>query len=606
MNSAVIIVHHNKPSPNDIRLKNLAEFLGLTCMTLDASNLHAELDRATDSSLCILMSARTAFEWWRNEPLNHEAAIERLRRKTRSLFVYGCAPSPDTSSILATLTDGVISDVQRFDQASFSYDVTSSHPKLTREFSGLSFGPIRNQADFGFVCSSASANLSSLVSICGLPFWALSVTGGCSTFLLASYEVVDIKEKINNSLDVVTYFSRLLPAAMFLKWALPNRCWHNRHRFANFIIDDPLLKESYGYLNYEDLLRRMDRNDFATTIAFIPWNYRRTQSEIAQLFRDRPDRLALCIHGCDHSDAEFATQDLADLNRRVHLASSRMNSHRASTGLAHSLVMVFPQGKFSPESLKVLKSNNYLAAVNSDATPSSLTMGQDLTISDFLEPAIVRYGGFPLYLRRYPGSLERFAFDLFFEKPLLLVEHQNYFKDTCRNLIDFVARLNSFGLEWQDLNKILQTSYLEREISYQTTECRIYTNLQVIENRSNSDRSFIVTKRHADDVPIDDILVNGQPVNFNVVDNTIEFTITVPKHASANVDILYRDILPCDKRRRSFSAAGRVWTRRMLSEFRDNYLCKSDFMLATARAVHQRLLRDRTQRRDLSAQNNGG
>jgi hypothetical protein len=384
---------------------------------------------------------------------------------------------------------------------------------------------------------------------------------------------------------------------MFLKSVFKKRCWHNKHRWANFIIDDPLLRQSYGYLNYSDLVLKMDQSNFATTIAFIPWNYRRTESAVAQLLRNRPDRFSLCVHGCDHTNAEFGTTDVGALNCRVHLASNRMNAHRARTGLLHSDIMVFPQGKFSAEALKVLKSNNYLAAVNSGARSSSLAVNHNLTIGDFLELAIIRYGGFPLFLRRYPGPLEGFAFDLFFGRPLLVVEHHTYLKDRGKSLVEFIARLNTFGgLEWSGLNNILMKTYLERDVSDQTTECKLYTNSQIIENHDARDRTFILMKSHTDAVPIEHVLINGQTADFTVAGNFVQLAATIPAHASISVNIVYRDVLPCDQPQRSFRRATRVWTRRILSEFRDNFLCKSDFLLASTQAVNHRLRDERATR----------
>jgi len=88
-------------------------------------------------------------------------------------------------------------------------------------------------------------------------------------------------------------------------------------------------------------------------------------------------------------------------------------------------VMVFPQGKFSSVSLGILKSHNYLAAVNSTSMPYDLPDSHGLTLADLLAPAVSRYGDFPLFMRRYPGNLADFAFDLFLGKPALLVEHHD-------------------------------------------------------------------------------------------------------------------------------------------------------------------------------------
>jgi len=570
MTSEATVLQYNKQSPSDVRLRKLAEFLGVRCKTLDASRLDAEFEQTPNHGLCILVSAGTISAWG-HDSTKQRTAINRLRQKSRFLFVYGFAPDNNTTSIAASLSDGQISNLRRFDRDDFDYEVACSHPHFTREFSGLSFGPMQSQIDFGFVCSSSSGGLCSLVSIAGLPFLAALEKDGCTTFLLACKDIVDIQEKTDGNIDVASYFSRLLPPAMFLKSVFKNHCWRTRQRFANFIIDDPLLKYTYGYLNYKDLVAMMDKSDFATTIAFIPWNYKRTESAIAKLFRERSERLSLCVHGCDHTNAEFASTDVGALNCKVRIASNRMNAHRDSTGLAHSQVMVFPQGRFSPEALKVLKCNNYLAAVNSSAMPTPA--GEcDLCVGDFLDLAITRYAGFSLFLRRYPGRLEGFAFDLFFGKPLLVVEHHAYLKDGGRNLVEFIAQLNSFGgLQWKGLNEIFPKTYLEREMSAHTTECRLYVNHHVIDNHDAWDRTFIMSKPHVDDAPIENVFLNDKTADFVIAGNSIEFAVTIPAQTSTKVDIVYKNVFPCNEPQRDFETASRVWVRRILSEFRDNF-----------------------------------
>ena len=593
MHLEATVLHYKNIGTTEVRVGRLAEFMGIKCRTLDARALDTELPRVPDHELCILASASTMMAWCR-ESCHPHVAIDRLRQKTSSLFVYGFAPDKDKASLAANLADGQISTVLAFDRTDLKYEVAASNPEFTFDFSGLSFGSVQNDVDFAFACSSTSGRLCPLVSIAGLPFWALSKRDGCSTFLLACDDIVDLEEKTEGTLDISRCFSRLLPEAMFLKSVFKTQCWHSRHRFANFFFDDPLLKKSYGYLNYKHLLTMMDQADFASTIAFIPWNYRRTEKAVAQLFRERADRLSVCVHGCDHTDAEFATTDVGALNGRVQLASTRMNSHRARTGIAHSEVMVFPQGRFSPDALKVLKSNNYIAAVNSSATPTAPPGGHDLRIGDFLDLAVTRYGGFPLYLRRYPGPLEGLAFDLFFGKPLFATEHHMYLKDGGKKLGEFIAQMKSLGaLEWRGVNEILAKSYLQRDVSDLVISCKLYTNHQVIENETAQDRTFLVAKAHSDDVPIEHVSIDGRPTDFHVTGSCVQFAVLLPARASATVDIRYRNVLPRDEAQRGFRKASRVWTRRMLSEFRDDVLCKSDFLLDKANAVGHILRRQR-------------
>ena len=129
---------------------------------------------------------------------------------------------------------------------------------------------------------------------------------------------------------------------------------------------------------------------------------------LAKLMRERSDRFTVCVHGCDHTEAEFASMDVRELNTRIHLASQRMKAHERRTGVPYAEVMVFPQGEFSSVSLGVLKGHNYLAAVNTSIIPQDFPHAHGLTIAELLAPAISRYSSFPLFMRRYPHNLADF------------------------------------------------------------------------------------------------------------------------------------------------------------------------------------------------------
>ena len=74
-------------------------------------------------------------------------------------------------------------------------------------------------------------------------------------FLLACSDIADLEAKTDGSWAAHSHFSRLVPIMMFLQHVFQDQLWHNPGRYANFIIDDPLLRESYGFLNYAQLLQ---------------------------------------------------------------------------------------------------------------------------------------------------------------------------------------------------------------------------------------------------------------------------------------------------------------------------------------------------------------
>jgi len=283
---------------------------------------------------------------------------------------------------------------------------------------------------------------------------------------------------------------------MFLKSTFGERCWHQPKRQANFIIDDPLLRETYGFLNYRRLLGEMDAHEFGSTTAFIPWNYKRSDPKVAKLFRDRADRLSICVHGCDHTQGEFASDDLPRLNYKVGLATQRIERHQQLTGVPFARAMVFPQGKFSSQAMKALKFNHYLAAVNSTAVALDLDDTEGLRIADYLELAVTTYHGFPLFLRRYPDAFISFAFDLFLGKPLLMVEHHEYFKEGYEKIGPVVRSLHALteNLQWKGLDEILTTTYWQKQVSERETHCKRQAHRQLIENSSEAPRQYQVFK----------------------------------------------------------------------------------------------------------------
>ena len=567
--SEPVLVHDIRPTLEDVRLRQLIEFFGINCKYMGTPDLRTELDRASDHSLCILASANTIHDWSQDSAEPVATTLGRLLQKASLLFLYGFEPEMPSTSVAAALTNGATTAVRRFTRRDLRYDVSSSHPEITKEFSGLSFAGVRSSTDSAFVWQANLSGIAPLVSIEGMPLWLLAERNGCKVFLLACSAIADIHEQVDGNVDVTKYFSRLVPAMMFLKSAFKGQCWYSKNRFANFIIDDPTLKRSYGYLNYRELVSRMDEANFASTIAFIPWNHRRTDNEVTQLFRQRPDRLSLCVHGCDHTTAEFSARDQGVLNARVQLATARMNSLQHHTGISYSKTMVFPQGRFSIAALKALKANNYHAAVNSSASPSCPGTTGFLTLADFLEPAITSYGGFPLFVRRYPGETEQFAFDLFLGKPLLIVEHHGYLKDGGARLAEFISRLNSFkNLQWSTLDEIVATSYLEREMSREVVACRVYTNRNFIKNDAERERKFIMTKFEPGDIPVRKVLVNGESTEFTVHDDVLQFTTNIPALSHIVVKIAYRNELPRVQPAQGLATRTQVWTRRTLSEFR--------------------------------------
>jgi hypothetical protein len=588
MPSQATIILHKKESSLDARLASLARFFGIESRAnrLAESRQRDEFLAGETSSGCVMVSATSLAAILQDKNISRDAVV-RAFEVAPYVLVYGITAAPDDISAVQSISHGAVSSVRRFDAADYAYQVNGETREITGEFTNLRFGPIKKEIDCGLVTDNPAGGLSGLVSIDGLPFFASVKRPQSELFLLACGDVADLAAKTDASLPASEYFSRVVPVLMFLRRAFGDQAWHNTTRIANLIIDDPLLRKSYGFLDYRQLLAEMDRSRFSSTIAFIPWNYKRTSRAIAKLVKQRADRFSICVHGCDHTGGEFSSTDVSELDRRSGLAMLRMRAHEQRTGVPCDDVMVFPQGKFSSVSLGVLKKHNFLAAVNSTVKPLDLGDAHGITLGELLEPAVSRYGSFPLFMRRYPGELVNFAFDLFLGKPALVVEHHGYFKGGYDKVRDFMTQLNALSpdLRWMGLGDLLGKTHLERSVSPGVVECKIFTNYQIIENPTPAQKTFIILKPEDNRVSIKEVTVDGRSHPFAIENGHLKLSVEIPALSAAKIRISYAGASQNGSGRQSVMREAKVFLRRHLSELRDNHLAKHPKVLALAYRV---------------------
>jgi len=229
---------------------------------------------------------------------------------------------------------------------------------------------------------------------------------------------------------------------------------NHKETLACLIIDDPLLRPQYGCLDYAKLLKEMKLHNFFTEIAFIPWNYRRSDAKTVQLFLDNQDCYAICVHGCNHTRNEFGVADYQELSALASTALWRMEQHKKLTGLPYDPVIVFPQGRFSSMAMKALKDQGYLAAFNSTL---QATDGGEPPAIEYQHPATRMYHDFPLFPRRYPKDKSRFVQDIAVGRPIIIVEHHNVFRHGYKTVTDLVDWVNSLGnIKWRSLSGIAE------------------------------------------------------------------------------------------------------------------------------------------------------
>ena len=578
----LILASGTSPTPEEERILKLAHWMGVETerVSVDQDSALARLGEGGGQRCCLAMSADTL-------ALTHRVSsnsLEKLvKERCAELLVFGCGDPRLHSRALSWVTSGAISGVNVAAQGQKVCELPRGGRGFSRQLAGLSFstGHALSAPTFDRAINGASANAIMITN--GQPAFIRLALPSVEMFLLAGAGVPDIDEPLSPGSGLEAYYDRLIPILIFLRHSFGKTCWHGPVSTARFIIDDPLLTEKYGFLNYRALLSSMERERYGTSVAFIPWNYRRTSTRTAsRLFGGRPD-LSICVHGCDHSNKEFDSADQAFLESRAGLALERMERHEARTGLPFERVMVFPQGRFSSRSMLALRTAGYLAAVDSNCFPTDEESGP-LRIGDFLRPAITRLHGFPLFQRRYPRRLMDAAFDLFLGRPALLGEHHEYFRGGCQKVEEFVSGLRNVEptLTWPTLSAQLTRSCIMRAVSRDSVEVLFFTRRFRVENTDGDLRRFRLTKHEPDPAPIRAVYVDGVSVPFSFEGDCVVVEVEVEPGRARDVEIVDQP--------RPARGAGRVRlmdnvgavVRRGLSEFRDNRLARHPRLLGAA------------------------
>lgn len=571
--SMALLLRDGTPSPDDCRLAEILDFFGIPCAPLligDPDEGKVASLIADHSKFSVLTSAPRLAEALRE---GDTGALPAWLASAASVFVYGFQFTDACRSLLRHVTEDSEAEIRNLDARPITVSVASDLPELCGPMSGIEMRlapgtvgsalSIRSGREFKGIISGPEGHL-----------FAGFVHAGVQFFADASQTIVSIRERTSTCFDVRRSFAGAVPLVMYLKWQFRDTCWTAQGTSACLIIDDPLLRPRYGWLEFRELLDLIGKHTFTTTIAFIPWNWRRTNSDTVTALRHNSEKLSVCVHGCDHSGGEFAARSAGLLDGRLKTARSRMASLRDSTGLHHDQVMVFPQGKFSPEAGLALKGNHFVAAVNTEVAPTG-NVTNETTIADLWSIASIRYGSFPIFTRRYIAhGIENFAFDGLLGKPCLIVGHHEVFREHGYELTKFLRRLNSLNwrLCWRTLGDAVRRSYAT-QLRDGRIKAKMFAEEIVIENNEHVSRQITVLKEEPDIGSVKVVTVNREAVSYEHLNGNLQFVIDVPPKSAAEICCTYYERAYPSTAPEPILYRLKVAARRYLSEARDNYLC---------------------------------
>jgi len=518
-------------------------------------------------------------------------ALQRRRGSSAPVLILGVAPDVDPS-LLRTWSGGTALGCRRLESSLRPQYIFGRVDELTWQLADLEIPlPIKNVSYLVLADNSAAQRITSVRHDDQTSPVFIETTVHQLKVFVACATPQD--ENWTDRGGVVNAFLRIAPAMMFIRYCAGERGWHAPHHYANLTIDDPWLRQSYGYVNYKGLLEEMDRHDFHTTIAFIPWNYDRSDPGVVSLFRNHPERLSIAIHGDNHDHAEFTdyrSKPLAFQIAALKQSLARMERFRTLTGIPYDKVMIFPHSIAPERTLEALKTYNYLATINSTNVPQDAVNPSALSFA--LRPVTLSFAGFPS-ISRYsvpaPIPKDFLAINEFLGNPLLFYGHSDSFArgiDAFDGVADEVNKLEP-DTQWRSLGDIVRHLYVVRLRDDSNYDVLAFSSSICLDNISGRDSIFYVRKQEGGGQTINSVIVDGQHYRYRLQDDYLNFSMPVPMGNTRCTAIQYENEL-------ELASIGTpndslvVYLLRKASDFRDIYLSKSAVGLAIIRFYNER------------------
>lgn len=568
----MLILSGEKSKPNDLNLAAFATFLGASVRVLDSPTA-AMLLGAPESLAApgaIAFSADTLATLYREE--QSRETVRKALLNFRTLFLYGITAKAH-DELLQWLSDGSLTAAETVPGAAHG-EFPSVGKRFSHQLSGTNYPRVKTLTACDVLVAKGD-DTTPIITVCAGPTFLCVQVGACDLFVSTVSEIPDCHQRVASEDEIELHYDWLLPTLLFVRAACGNFCWRGGWKAARLIIDDPVLRRTYGMLDFSRLFESMRQHRYATSLAYIPWNHSRTSRGGASFFAQESDRFSICVHGCDHTGNEYGGGDANYLEHQSLLAIQRMRRHQERTGLSFEPIMVFPQGRFTTACFRGLRSSGFLAAVNSTRFPLDRDAAP-ISLCELLMPTFDRAYCFPVFHRHYVKSAFPFLLDLFLGRPAFMVEHHGFFQNGFPSLEEVADRLNEAepDLVWGSLAQSVERTCWKRALTQEKWEVRFFTDTFSLKNNSQQQLSYRLLKEEADNESLASLAVNGRLVPISRHDRCISIETTLLPGESARIQLQRTKTPPSTLVRNGIVYGGKVLLRRALCEFRDEIVVK--------------------------------
>jgi len=576
----VLIRSAGSASSEQRELELATQFYGvnLTVVTASDDNVASALRAVRqNATLAVAIEANALAH------VNQEALLRALHRDPRGsvpLLVLGVTPETGPT-LLSVWSRGAAVGAQHLASPRRLYYMVGRVAGITQQLTDLEI-PFPGNDTFYFALSGhreAQEILTVRDDHQAVPVFIQADLQQQKVFLLCKTNTAGDSVIEGSADSMESAFAAIAPLMMFIKYSAGERGWHALHHYANLTIDDPWLREPYGDLSYKGLLKQMEKHNFHTTIAFIPWNYDRSDTEAISLFRSHPERWSICVHGDNHDHKEF--EDLGSKPLSLQTAAlkqslARMEKFRMLTGIPYDSVFVFPHSIGTESILEKLKTYNFLATINFSNVPMDRRRPSTLLFD--LRPVTLSFANFPS-ISRYPAAVPSrngfLAINEFLDNPLFFYTHHDFFASGINAFDGIADEVNKLepDTHWLSVGDIVKHLYLVRLREDSHYDVLAFSNNFELENTSERSLVFDVKKQESGSPVITSVRVDGREYPFQLRGGYLDLSVSLPAGEIRHIVIQYKndlDLASISTSKRSL----RVYLLRKASDYRDITLSK--------------------------------
>ena len=589
-------------------LRLSARFFGLQLLELNVPASAQDAARAiTQPEVVGVVIAADAIPLVRREDVMHW--LLRPHSKSVPLLIADLSPT-SSPGVLREWSRGQIEGVNACEDGKLSQNAFVHIDRvegITSELSeqDLPLFPMRQTC----LQASVGASLQTVMEVVDgsnhFPVFVREVSDGESIFFVTQRTAATLPTSTSVSYLPAIFSQWAAPYFMYLRAAAGDKAWHFPRQYANLTVDDPWLIEPYGHMSYAGLLAQMEKHNFHTTVAFIPWNFDRSRPDVVSSVRAHLDRFSVSVHGDDHDHAEFSLSPLRkkflETQRRedtfkVRQALARMDEFSRLTAIPYDRVWIFPYSIGPEPVLNILKENGLLATVNSETVPQGLARPADPLFE--LRNVTLSYANFPS-VRRFgvegglPSSF--LAIQSFLGNPLLLYVHEGFFAPAIGAFDPYADKINRINPNtvWTGLGEIARHTYLVKRRDDGQYDIRSYSSDLLISNPDSQTRTFHVEKAESSPPALDSVLIDGQPMPYKEDRGLVTIAVVIPGRESRHVQIKYA--IPRNAEHVDLSKSNlQSNLLRYSSDFRDLVLSRSRFGMWLTSFYYQTLDPEKT------------